>query len=139
MKLSLPLQILSWVLQVVAAIILLQTLFFKFTGAKESIYIFSRLGAEPWGRIGSGVAELIVAILLIYPRTVTFGAIGAVMIMVGAIGAHLTVLGISVENDGGLLFGLAVCVFVSGVVLLVLHRQCLPLVGSHFTSPSIAR
>jgi uncharacterized membrane protein YphA (DoxX/SURF4 family) len=136
MKLSLPLRILSWVLQIVAALILLQTLFFKFSGAKESIYIFSRIGAEPWGRIGSGVAELIVALLLLHPRTVVFGAIGAVMIMVGAIGAHLTVLGISVENDGGLLFGLAMAVFISGLMLIVLHRQSLPVVGPWFAAPS---
>src|SRR5690349_12904317 len=132
MKMSLSLQITSWVLQIVAALILLQTLSFKFTGAKESVYIFSRLGAEPWGRIGSGVAELIVAILLLYPRTVVFGAVGAVAIMAGAIGAHLTVLGISVENDGGLLFGLAVTVFVAGLSLMAIHRQALPIVGSHF-------
>ena len=138
MKLSLPLQILSWALQIVAALILAQTLFFKFTGAKESIYIFSRIGAEPWGRIGSGVAELIVAILLLYPRTVVYGAMGAVMIMVGAIGAHLAVLGISVENDGGLLFGLALAVFICGLILMVLHRQSLPLVGALFATPSTA-
>jgi hypothetical protein len=53
---------LSMAVRVIAAIILLQTLYFKFTGAEESIYIFTKVGMEPWGRIGSGVGELIAAI-----------------------------------------------------------------------------
>lgn len=119
--------VVSWFLQTIAALILLQTLFFKFTGAKESIYIFSKIGMEPWGRIGSGVAELIVAVLLLIPRTVPYGAVGAVGMMTGAIVAHLTVLGISVENDGGLLFALALIVFSAGAALIVMHRHELSL------------
>jgi hypothetical protein len=119
--------IISWILQVIAALILLQTLFFKFTGAKESVYIFSKIGMEPWGRIGSGVAELAVAALLLIPRTVPYGAVGAVGIMAGAIIAHLTILGISVEGDGGFLFALALIVFTAGVALIVMHRRELPL------------
>src|ERR1043166_6307202 len=92
-------RIISWICRIGAAVILLQTLFFKFTGAKESVYIFTRVGMEPWGRIGSGVAELIIAGLLLYPRTTVYGAVGGIMVMAGAIFAHLTVLGISVEND----------------------------------------
>jgi hypothetical protein len=127
-KLSTPLTILSWILQVIAALILLQTLFFKFTGAKESIYIFTRVGMEPWGRIGSAVAELVIACLLLYPRTTVYGAVGGIMVMAGAILAHLTVLGISVENDGGFLFALAIAVFFACIVLVVLHRFELPLI-----------
>jgi hypothetical protein len=119
--------IISWILQIIAALILLQTLFFKFTGAKESVYIFSKIGMEPWGRIGSGVAELAVAALLLIPRTVPYGAVGAVGIMAGAIIAHLTILGISVEGDGGFLFALALIVFTAGVALIVIHRRELPL------------
>src|SRR5258707_10230054 len=91
-----------------AAVILLQTLFFKFTGAPESVYIFTKVGLEPWGRIGSGVAELIAAILLIAPSFPWLGAGLALGVMGGAIMSHLTVLGIVVKDDGGLLFGLAV-------------------------------
>src|SRR5213594_585032 len=88
----------SWALQLVVAGVLLQTLFFKFTGAKESVYIFSTLGIEPWGRIGSGVAELIAAILLLIPATVPIGALFALAVISGAIVSHLTVLGIVVED-----------------------------------------
>src|SRR5688500_11876414 len=102
------LQFLSWVLQLAVASILLQTLFFKFTGAEESVYIFSTLVAEPWGRIGSGVVELVAAVLLLVPATSPLGALMTIGLMVGAIGSHLTVLGIEVRGDGGLLFGLAV-------------------------------
>ncbi len=121
--------IVSWALQLAVAGILLQTLFFKFTGAAESVYIFSTLGAEPWGRIGSGVAELIASILLLTPATATLGAALALALMVGAIGSHLAVLGIEIQGDGGLLFALAVIVFTASATILVLRRGEIPLIG----------
>ena len=112
----------SWVLQVVAAGILAQTLFFKFTGAPESVYIFSKLGAEPWGRIGSGVAELVAAVLLLWPGRAPLGAGLAVGLMVGAIGSHLGPLGIDVMDDHGLLFILAIVTLCSSLGVLALRR-----------------
>src|SRR4029453_6823492 len=100
----------SWVAQITAAVILGQTLFFKFTGAPESKYIFSTLGIEPWGRIGTGVLELITVILLLNPKTPVLGALLAVGLMGGAIMSHLTRLGIEVQGDHGLLFKLGVTV-----------------------------
>lgn len=132
MELSKGLVVLSWVLRILIAIILLQTLFFKFTGAEESKYIFSTLmGAEnEWiGRIGSGVVELIAVILILYPATTWLGALLALGTMAGAIMSHLTQLGIVVKDDGGLLFGLAVLVFVASAILLFLNRKLIPLVG----------
>lgn len=120
---------LSWILQLVAAGILAQTLFFKFSGAPESRYIFTQLGVEPWGRIVSGVVELIAVVLLLAPRTVTLGALLSLALMTGAIGSHLTRLGIEVQNDGGLLFTLAVLVFACGVGILILRRHQIPIVG----------
>lgn len=111
-----------WALRFIAAFLLLQTLFFKFTGAEESIYIFSTLGMEPWGRIGSGVLELIASILILYPRTTFIGAALGAGLMSGAIFFHLTRLGISVKNDGGLLFAYAILVFISCVILLFIYR-----------------
>jgi uncharacterized membrane protein YphA (DoxX/SURF4 family) len=122
----------SWLLQLLAAVILLQTLFFKFTGAEESVYIFSTLGMEPVGRIGSGVVELVAAVLLLVPSTVTAGAVLAMGLMAGAIVSHLTVLGIEVKDDGGLLFALAVTVLVSAAIVLVLRRAEIPVVGRYF-------
>jgi hypothetical protein len=116
-------------LRAVAALILLQTLFFKFTGAEESRYIFTKVGMEPVGRIGSGVAELIAVVLLLFPSTVALGAALSLGVMAGALFFHLTVLGIEVQGDGGLLFGLAVTVFVAGAVLLFLYRKQLPVIG----------
>lgn len=106
-----------------AAVILLQTLWFKFTGAPESVYIFSTLGAEPWGRIGSGIAELIAALLLIVPRLSWAGAALALGIMGGAILSHLAVLGIEVMDDGGTLFILAVVVAVCAGITLLQQRE----------------
>jgi uncharacterized membrane protein YphA (DoxX/SURF4 family) len=123
--------IFTWLLRVVAALILLQTLFFKFTGAPESVYIFSKVGLEPWGRIGSGVAELIAAILILFPPTTWLGAGLALAVMVGAIFSHLTILGIVVMDDGGLLFGLALAVAVCSTVLLFLQRRRLPIIGAY--------
>jgi uncharacterized membrane protein YphA (DoxX/SURF4 family) len=131
---SKSLTITSWILQIVVAAILFQTLFFKFTGAAESKYIFTRLGLEPWGRIGSGVVELIACILLLHPRTVTLGAILAIGVISGAIMSHLTKLGIVVVNsdgtrDGGLLFILALIVFIGSAIILVLRRAQIPVIG----------
>jgi uncharacterized membrane protein YphA (DoxX/SURF4 family) len=122
----------SWVLQIAVAVILLQTLFFKFTGAEESVYIFSTLGAEPWGRIGSGLVELVAALLLLVPVTAPLGAALTMAVMVGAIGSHLTVLGIEVMDDGGLLFGLACIAFLASASVLFLRRGQLPVLGRYF-------
>lgn len=124
--------IVSWLCQLVAAAILLQTLFFKFSGAEESRFIFSTLGVEPWGRIASGVVELVAALLLLYPRTAALGGTLAMGVMVGAILAHLFLLGISVQGDGGLLFALAVAVFLCGAAVVYLRRAELPIVGCKF-------
>jgi uncharacterized membrane protein YphA (DoxX/SURF4 family) len=129
MRMPLGLNILSWVLRATAAVILLQTLFFKFTAAPESVYIFTKVGSEPWGRIGSGVVELIAAVLILTPRFTWLGSVLALGVMAGAILSHLTILGIEVQGDKGLLFALAVIVFVSSAVNLVLHRNAIPLIG----------
>jgi uncharacterized membrane protein YphA (DoxX/SURF4 family) len=110
-------------LRLAAAIILLQTLFFKFTGAPESIYIFSTLNIEPWGRWLSGVSELIASILVLIPATQALGALLALGIMTGAIMSHFLFLGIIVQDDGGLLFSLACVVFVISVLTLQRNRQ----------------
>ncbi|HLP92467.1 MAG TPA: hypothetical protein VK168_00440 [Saprospiraceae bacterium] len=106
----------------IAAIILAQTLYFKFTGAEESVWIFQQLGAEPIGRLGSGVAELICVILLIIPRTAWMGALLGLGVISGAILSHLFLLGIEVKGDGGLLFYLALIVWVCCAVILWLER-----------------
>jgi putative oxidoreductase len=132
MSLSKGLSITSWTLQLIAAVILVQTLFFKFTGAKESIYIFSTVGMEPWGRIGSGVVELIASIMLVIPATVTVGAIIALVTISGAIFFHLTKLGIALPavNDRGELFALAVVVFVVSLAILFIRRAEIPVIGN---------
>jgi uncharacterized membrane protein YphA (DoxX/SURF4 family) len=132
---SSTLLVISWVCRVAVAIILLQTLFFKFTGAEESKYIFTALlgpDLEALGRIGSGVVELIAAILLVLPRTTWLGAFLALGTISGAIMSHLTLLGIVVKDDGGLLFALALTVFVLSAVVLLIHRRELPILGAAF-------
>lgn len=129
----------SWILQVVVAVILLQTLFFKFTGAEESVHIFTTLGLEPWGRLGSGVAELIAAGLLVTPGLVVFGALLSLAIIAGAIISHLTVLGIEVLGDGGLLFALAVAVFVASAAIVALRRAQLPILGARLAADGAGR
>lgn len=119
----------SWACQLTAAAILGQTLFFKFTGSPESRYIFTTLGIEPWGRIGTGVIELIAVVLLLYPRTSVLGAVLAMGLMGGAIMSHLTRLGIEVQGDHGLLFKLALVVMLTSVIVLVLRRRELPVIG----------
>ena len=123
--------IFSWVLQLIVAGILFQTLFFKFTGAEESVYIFSTLGIEPWGRIASGIAELVVVVLILLPSTVALGALLGLGVITGALLSH-TRLGLVVKDDGGLLFALAVIVFLSSATVLYLRRAELPVIGERF-------
>lgn len=106
---------LSAVFRLVAVIILAQTLFFKFTGAEESKFIFSQLGVEPWGRYVAGMLELIAVVFFIFEDTSLLASVMSIVIMLGAIGAHMAVLGIEVQNDGGVLFGLAIAVLLSSV------------------------
>lgn len=119
--------IISWILRLAVAIILFQTLFFKFTGAEESVYIFEQVGLGDFGRIGSGIVELIAGILILIPRTVWAGALLALGTISGAIFFHLTSLGIEVKGDGGTLFYLALVVFIGSAIVLYLHRNQIPL------------
>lgn len=116
----------SWILRVIVAIVLLQTLFFKFSAAPESVYIFEQVDLEPLGRIGVGVAELIASILILYPRTVKLGAAMAAMLMLGALYFHLSILGIEVMNDGGKLFAMALVVFVFSLVIFFMPQKKKP-------------
>jgi uncharacterized membrane protein YphA (DoxX/SURF4 family) len=115
--------IILWIVKLTAVIILLQTLYFKFTGAEESVYIFQTLGIEPYGRIGSGVVELIASILILIPRTTLLGALLGLGTMLGAIFSHIFVLGIEVKNDGGTLFVLAVITLISCLLLVYTDRN----------------
>jgi len=128
-----PQMIASWIVRLTAAIILLQTLFFKFSGAPESVYIFTKVGLEPWGRYGSGVVELIASILLLSSCHCWLGALLALGVMAGAIMSHLTVLGIVVQDDHGLLFALAITVSVCSLSTLALHRRQIPFISKYFT------
>jgi len=127
-------KIASWIVRPTAAVILLQTLFFKFTGAPESVYIFTKVGLEPWGRYGSGVVELVAATLLMASCYCWLGALLALGVMAGAIVSHLTVLGIVVQDDGGLLFALAITVTICSLITLTLHRRQIPFVSKYFTT-----
>lgn len=128
--LSRPLRIIVGLARVVAAVILLQTLYFKFTAHPSSVAIFTAVGQEPWGRIGSGVVELIASILLFVPGATAVGAALAVGVMSGAIFFHLTTLGIAVNGDGGSLFTLAVIVWLCSAFVLWTYRKTLPVIGA---------
>ena len=124
----------QWTLRLVPAIILVQSLFFKFSGAEESILLFTTIGLEPIGRIGIGIAELIIAIVLLVPRTTVLGALAAASTMAGAVFFHLfTPLGIAIqlpngESDGGGLFTMAVLVLLLSLLIVYFHRSKLPII-----------
>jgi len=117
---------LYWVARLVAAIIMLQTLYFKFTASAESVYIFTTVGMEPWGRIGVGLFELVAAILILIPALVWLGALLAFGLMAGAIMMHATILGIEVKGDGGQLFIYAVVVLLCAAYAFWNSRNTLP-------------
>jgi putative oxidoreductase len=110
--------IIYWGVRILASIILLQTLYFKFTASPESVYIFTKVGIEPWGRILVGILELVAGVLLIIPPSAWLGATLALGLMAGAVGMHLTVLGIEVMDDGGYLFFLAMTVAICSAYAL---------------------
>ena len=113
---------LQWVLRLIAAIIMLQTLYFKFSGSEESVYIFTQMGIEPWGRYATGIAELIASILILYKPLTSFGSLMAIGIMSGALVSHILVLGIVVKDDSGLLFSYALIVWLASAILTWLNR-----------------
>ncbi len=116
-------------LRVIVAFILLQTLFYKFSAHPDSVYIFSTLGMEPFGRVGIGVMELIASILILVPRTVWLGAVLSLGLMSGAIYFHLTTLGVEVNNDNGILFFMAVTVWLMALLLLLDQKNKIPFIG----------
>jgi len=123
-----------WAARLLAAVIMLQTLYFKFSGSEESVYIFTTVGMEPWGRIGVGMMELIASVLLIINAAVWLGALIAIGLMAGAIGMHLTILGIEVKGDGGYLFLLAVIVTLCSAYILLIDQNKIKTVIRRFTS-----
>lgn len=115
----------SRVLRIIAAAIFLETLYYKFTAHPDSVYIFTQLGLEPWGRIGLGVVELIIASLILIPKTQVIGMVSGFFVISGAVFSHLLYLGINVRNDGGKLFLLAVIVFIASFIYLVINRKAI--------------
>ena len=115
-------KLLIWILRLLAAVIMLQTLYFKFTGHPQSVALFTSLGMEPWGRYGTGVLELIASLLILYPRTTGYGAVLGLGLMAGALYFHLTKLGIVFDGDA-VLFTYALIVFVCCAILIFIYRK----------------
>lgn len=118
-------KIISWILAILAAIIMLQTLYFKFSGASESVQLFTQIGMEPWGRIGVGLGELMASILVLIPATRFWAALLGAGLMAGAIFFHVTIIGIVDESGSPLLFIYALTTMISCAILLVIHRNSL--------------
>jgi uncharacterized membrane protein YphA (DoxX/SURF4 family) len=98
---------------------MIQTLYFKFSGSPESVYVFSQVGMEPEGRIATGIAEAITSALILIPATSLYGAFFALFIMIGAIATHMFIIGIEVKGDHGLLFIYAIIVALASVYIIV--------------------
>jgi uncharacterized membrane protein YphA (DoxX/SURF4 family) len=130
-KLSITENLISWMAQIIATIIMSQTLYYKFSGAEESIYIFSTVGIEPWGRYGTGIMELIASLLLLFPRSAWAGATIGIGIMIGAIFSHLTLLGISIMNDHGYLFVLALVTLFACTLVLFMRKHQVPIINQY--------
>lgn len=120
------------ILRIIIAILFIQTLRFKFTAHPDSIYIFSKIGLEPYGRIGIGVLELIASILILIPRTIWAGALLTFGLISGAVIMHLTQLGIEINNDGGKLFYMALTVLILSTLILWNQRKNIPIIGNKF-------
>ncbi|MFG0242890.1 MAG: DoxX family protein [Phycisphaerales bacterium JB054] len=138
-QLSKALRITAWILQIAIAGVFVLTGFSKLSGAPEAIHIFETLGMEPLGRYATGLAEVVAAVLLLVPKTSAIGALLSLLVITGAIGSHVTKLGIQVTmpdgtSDGGTMFGMAVAVFLASIVVLFIRRAQLPLIGRGATT-----
>jgi putative oxidoreductase len=120
------------VLRILAAFIMLQTLYFKFSGAPESLYIFSTIGMEPWGRYLVGSMELVASVLLLIPKIYWLGGLLGMGLMAGALFFHFAFLGIEVQGDGGLLFAYAVTVFLASLVAVLDRKNDIPILKNLF-------
>lgn len=135
------LKVIYYSLRYIPAFILLQTLFFKFSGAEVSKFIFSSIDQymnwnnvmEPYGRIGTGIGELIAGLLLLWPKTSHYGAFLSLGLISGAILTHLIILGIDVQNDGGKVFYLAIVTFICNLIVVIQNRKSLPILKSIFS------
>jgi len=110
----------------IAAAIMIETLFFKFTGAAESKYIFQKMGTEPWMRWVQGIWELLASICLLWPRLRWAGGILTTGAMSAAILSHMTWLGYSIQGDHGLLFCMALITFAGGFTIMWKYRFHIP-------------
>jgi len=119
-------QLVYWGARLVAAAIMMQTLYFKFSASEESVYIFTTVGMEPWGRLGVGSLELVASILILIPSLVWVGSLLAVGLMAGAVMMHVTILGIEVKGDGGQLFIYAIVVLLCGTYAFWVSRKSIP-------------
>jgi hypothetical protein len=120
---KIPMPFFYWTVRIIAAIVMLQTLYFKFTAAEESVYIFTMVGMEPWGRIAVGCTELVASLLILINTFTLAGALLAFSLMSGALFMHVTMLGIAVKGDGGYLFFLALVVFICSLIMIYMERE----------------
>lgn len=115
--------------QGVAAMLLLMASIGKFSGDPGSVEVFVSLGMEPTGRYLIAAIELVAALLLMSPLA-ALGSVIVVGVMCGAIIAHVTQLGLVVNDDGGMLVGMLAAVLLCSVYVLVSRRKELPIVGN---------
>lgn len=115
--------------RIIVSLLLIQTLYFKFSAHPDSVYIFTQVGLEPFGRIGIGILELISAVLILYSRTIWAGALLSIGLISGAVMMHLTTLGIEINNDGGTLFYMALLVLTFSIIILLKERKNIPIIG----------
>ena len=116
-------------LRIIIAVTLIQTLRFKLTAHPDSVYIFTKVGLEPIGRIGIGIIELIAGILLLINKRAWLGAAITIGVISGAVIMHLTSLGIEINNDGGILFLTAVFILISSIVIFYTQRKSIPYIN----------
>lgn len=120
--------IVSWIAQIIAVVIMGQSLFYKFTAHEESVAIFTDINMEPYGRILIGVLEVFACLLLLKRSSAHYGALLGFGIMGGAVIGHFTQIGF--EGARGQLGAMAFLVMICCAVILFIRRMELPFVGS---------
>lgn len=126
-----PHRIISWILQIVVAVLLAQASVFKLISDPDTVSLFTKLGMEPHGRIMTGIFELLACILLLIPVSSIYGALLAAGLMSGALLGHITKLGFTgPEGELGIM---AILILLASLVILFLRRAQLPFIARMFS------
>lgn len=124
-------KLISIVFQIIAALILANAAFGKFSGNEMSVHVFHELNILET-RIVIGIIEVLAALLLL-SKIPQYGALLGFGTMLGALIAHVSILGMEIHGDGGQMVMMMAVVLLSSIIVMWINRRRMPFVGHTFS------